>query len=86
MKRLGIILSLSLTLVANLIVIELQAQWTTASLSQDRRDLAATSVGTKIFFAGGTSYSTHGNLNIVDNTTPALIRGRQQTYLKRGLV
>ncbi|HEY5691897.1 MAG TPA: FG-GAP-like repeat-containing protein [Cyclobacteriaceae bacterium] len=42
------------------------AQWTTATLSQARSNLSATSVGTKVFFAGGLGLSANSYSNVVD--------------------
>ena len=47
------------------------AQWTTANLSTTRFSLSATSVGTKVFFAGGfhNNVTPSSVVNIYDNST-----------------
>ena len=53
-------------LLSLLITSPLYAQWTTVTLSQARSDLSAASVGTKVFFAGGTVGGSAGVSNVVD--------------------
>src|SRR3954466_5568130 len=51
-------------------VISVHAQWTTATLSQAREDLAATSVGNLVIFAGGaTGTGSSAVVDIYDDST-----------------